>query len=55
VRLLQEAGIQPFALCGLFTASPLLIEEVRVHEENKIPIVTLQNLIHNITELLSKI
>jgi hypothetical protein len=54
VQLLESAGIKPFALCGLFTASPLLIEEVRLYHRINIPIVTLQDLTNNITGLLSK-
>jgi len=54
VQILASAGIQPFALCGLFTASPLLIEEVRSYQGINIPIVTLQDLTNNITGLLSK-
>ncbi len=54
VQILASAGIQPFALCGLFTASPLLIEEVRSYRGINIPIVTLQDLTNNITGLLSK-
>jgi hypothetical protein len=54
VQLLASAGIRPLALCGLFTASPLLIEEVRSYQGIDIPIVTLQDLTNNITGLLSK-
>lgn len=42
VRALQEMHIIPSALCGLFTASPLLIKEVKnkVH----VPILTIQQM-----------
>ena len=55
VQLLKEIGIRPFALCGLFTASPLLIEEVRAYEGIKVPIVTIDELKNNITTLLSEL
>jgi len=40
VRALQEMQIIPTALCGLFTASPLLIQEVQARV--KIPIFTIE-------------
>lgn len=42
VQTLKSWGIAPFALCGVFTASPLLIREVR--ENINVPIFTLDQL-----------
>jgi hypothetical protein len=43
VQILNRWGIIPFALSGLFTASPLLIQEVKDH--TNIPVFTLDDLI----------
>ncbi len=42
VHILHKWGIYPMALCGLFTASPLLINEVQ--ENISIPVFTLEDL-----------
>jgi hypothetical protein len=42
LRSLSEMGIQPVALSGLFTASPLLIEEVK--DRCTLPILTIEQL-----------
>lgn len=45
LQLLADWNIRPFALSGLFTASSLLVEEVRPHVQ--IPILTLDDLLTN--------
>lgn len=42
LRSLEESGIRPLALSGLFTASPLLIEEVQ--ERCHLPVFTIEEL-----------
>ena len=53
IQFLASIDVHPFALCGLFTASPLLINEVLAYEGTNIPIVTLQELTNNISNLLT--
>lgn len=42
IKILEDMGIYPSALSGLFTASPLLIEEVK--ESTTIPVLTIEQL-----------
>lgn len=42
IKFLNEMDVYPTALCGLFTASPLLVEEVKQHTQ--IPILTKEQL-----------
>ena len=44
INQLQSNGIQPFALSGLFTASPLLIDEVNCFKNFDVPVVTIDDL-----------
>jgi hypothetical protein len=44
ISMLQNVGIRPFALSGLFTASPLLIEEVNMNKNFEIPVVNIEEL-----------
>jgi len=53
IQFLASIDIHPFAICGLFTASPLLINEVLAYEGVNVPIVTLQELTNNISNLLT--
>jgi hypothetical protein len=42
IKILEDMGIYPSALSGLFTASPLLIEEVK--DSTTIPVLTIEQL-----------
>lgn len=50
VQSLRHWGIEPFALCGMFTTSPLLMREVR--ENVTVPVFTLDQLRQEGTTLL---
>jgi hypothetical protein len=52
INLLIQSDIKPFALCGLFTASPLLIEEVKINKDFDIPVVNIEELSNNAISLL---
>jgi hypothetical protein len=54
VNMLAETGIIPFALSGLFTASPLLIEEVKQNKNFDIPVVTIEEISNSAITLLNK-
>ncbi|MFZ4058918.1 MAG: hypothetical protein ACOYKE_12315 [Ferruginibacter sp.] len=54
INTLNAWGLKPFALSGLFTASPLLIEEVKNHLLLPVPVVTIDELAENATKLLEK-
>ncbi len=43
LQILKDFDLKPFALCGSFTASPMLIDEV--NSMTNIPVVTLEDLI----------
>lgn len=45
VQTLRQWGIEPFALCGMFTTSPLLIKEVR--ENIDVPVFNLEELMND--------
>ena len=53
-ELLKAENIIPMALSGLFTASPLLINEVNEHKEGDIPVVNLDELIERAPDLIKR-
>jgi Domain of unknown function (DUF1611_C) P-loop domain len=53
VSMLEEINIKPVALCGLFTASPLLMDEVKA--KINLPVLTLEHLVNShLLKLLKK-
>lgn len=54
IGLLQKEGINPIALTGLFTASPLLIKEVKQNKLFDIPVVTVEEIAANTVALLKR-
>ena len=52
IQTLREIGIIPLALAGLFTASPLLIQEVE--ENTTIPVFNLKGLVDEAAGLFTK-
>jgi hypothetical protein len=54
INTLYAWGIKPFVLSGLFTASPLLMEEVRNHLLLPVPVATIEELSENATSLLER-
>lgn len=54
INLLKEEGISPIALSGLFTASPLMIDEVNKHKIFDTPVVTIEQIADNAKSLLER-
>jgi hypothetical protein len=54
INTLYAWDIKPFVLSGLFTASPLLMEEVRNHLLLPVPVATIEELSENATKLLER-
>jgi len=52
INVLHNWGIQPFGICGLLTASPLLIKEVK--ENCELPVYTINNLSDNAKEIMGE-
>lgn len=54
INLLKNIGIEPVALSGLFTASPLLIKEVNERKNFDLPVVTLDEISSNAMAILDR-